>query len=730
MHCWLALALVLIAVTRPAATAPAAPTSAAPALAYPPAARGPVVDDYHGTKVADPYRWLEDLDSPETRAWVSAEASLAEGYLAKIGARSRIKRRLTELSDFEKFGLPFHEGGRYFYTHNTGLQNQNVLFVTEGVEGSPKVALDPNTLSADGSLAVVGYVASRDGKLLAYGVSVAGSDWTEWRIRDLASGKDLPDVIRWTKYYEPIFARDGKGLFYGGFPAPPPGTELSARDLGHALYFHALGAPQSADRKLIERPEHPDWQYEPHLTRDGRWLVVAVGEGEVGDKGVENLYAIDLEAPEWTAVPLVEGFDAGYVYAGADGGLLYFATTLDAPRGRVIAIDPLDPDRTRRKEIVPQGADAIDMTAANVTLVGHQLVVHAIHDAHSRLAFYGLDGRLKSELILPGPGTARGFGGNPEDRETFYQFTDLITPPTIYRCDLESGSSSVYRTPKARFDSGDFEERQVFYPSKDGTKIPMTLAYRKGLKLDGTHPTLLYGYGGFGVSLLPSFNPSRVAWMEMGGIYAVANLRGGGEYGEEWHRQAIRGHRQVAFDDFIAAGEWLIAQRYTSTPKLAILGGSNGGLLVGACVTQRPDLYGAVVAAVGVMDMLRFDRFGQGAGWVADFGSPGDPDDFKALYAYSPYHNVRPGTRYPPTLIITGDHDTRVMPAHSFKFAAAMQAAQAGTAPVLLRVEQASGHHGGTTVTQTLDQDADTYAFLVRNLGMKVEVTATEGRRP
>jgi len=717
----LALAAPAVAAPAPVVPATAQAPPAAPGLAYPSAARGSVVDDYHGTQVADPYRWLEDLDSQDTRAWVSSEAALAENYLAKIESRPRIKRRLTELSDFEKFDLPFHEGGRYFYKHNSGLQNQSVLFMTEGLAGSPTIALDPNTLSADGSLAVVGYVASRDGALLAYGVSVAGSDWTEWRIRDLASGKDLPDVIRWTKYYEPVFAADGKGLLYSAFPAPPPGQELSARDIGDALFFHALGTAQAADRKLLDRPEHPDWQYEPHLTRDGRWLVVAVGEGQVGDKGVEDQYTIDLQSREWVAQPLVEGFGAAYVYAGADSGLLYFLTTLDAPRGRVIAIDPEARDRSRWKEIVPQGLDAIDMTTTSVTLVDHQLVVQALHDAHSRVSFHGLDGRLRGELILPGPGTARGFGGKPEDRETFYQFTDLITPPTLYRYDLESGSSTVYRAPKPRFNAGEFEERQVFYPGKDGTKIPMTLAYRKGSKLDGNNPTLLYGYGGFGVSVLPSFNPSRVAWMELGGIYAVANIRGGGEYGEEWHRQAIRSHRQVAFDDFMAAAEWLIAQRYTSTPKLAIIGGSNGGLLVGACVTQRPDLYGAVVASVGVMDMLRFDRFGQGAGWVGDFGSPRVPDDFKALYAYSPYHNVRPGTRYPATLITTGDHDTRVMPAHSFKFAAAMQAAQAGPAPVLLRVESASGHHGGTTVTQTIDQDADTYAFLVRNLGMRVK---------
>jgi prolyl oligopeptidase len=699
-----------------AATAPAQDR-----LTYPPATRGPVVDEHHGTKVADPYRWLEDLDSPETRAWVTAEARLTEDYLSKIGTRPDIRKRLRELYDFEKFGLPFKEGGRAFYTHNTGLQEQSVLLVTGGPGGEPAVALDPNQLSADGSLAVAGYVASRDGMRLAYGVSVANSDWTEWRIRDLATGKDLADVIRWTKYYPPVWAPDGGGLFYSAFSAPPPGEELSVRDLGNALYHHALGTPQSADRKILERPEHADWQFEPHITRDGRWLVVAAGEGQVGDKGLVNLYTVALGKPTWTVEPIVEGFGAGYVFAGADGGLMYFATTLDAPRGRVIAIDPSHRERGRWKEIVPQGADAIDMNSAGVTLVGHQLIVTTLHDAHSRVTVYDLDGRPRREVKLPGPGTVKGFEGNADDPETFYSFNDAITPPTLYRYDAQTGASTVFRAPRTAFKSGDFETKQVFYPGKDGTKIPMTLAYRKGLKLDGANPTLLYGYGGFGVSLLPAFHPARAAWIEMGGVYAVANLRGGGEYGEEWHRQGTRGRKQVVFDDFIAAAEWLIAQRYTSTPKLAILGGSNGGLLVGACVNQRPDLFGAAIASVGVMDMLRFDRFGQGAGWVGDYGSPSDPSDFKALHAYSPYHNVRPATRYPATMVITGDHDTRVMPAHSFKFAAAMQAAQAGPAPVLLNVEVASGHRGGTTVTQAIDQNADIYAFLIRNLGMRVQ---------
>jgi prolyl oligopeptidase len=684
---------------------------------YPPAVRGSVVDDYHGTRVEDPYRWMEEIDSAQTRAWVSAEGQLTERYLAAIPAREAIRKRVAALYDFERFGVPFHEGGRYFYTRNTGVQDQSVLYVTASLDAPASVALDPNTLSADGSRIVTGYVASRDGQLLAYGVSESGSDWADWHVRDLASGEDLPDVLRFTKYYPPEFSLDGKGLYYSAFPAPAAGQELATQDLDNGLYYHALGTPASADHKILQRSEFRDWQYLPQLTSDGRWLVVMAGQGEVGDRGRENVYLVDV-AGGGKVTALTEGFDAAYVYVGSDAGSIYFLTTLDAPNGRVIAVDPARPERSNWKSVIPADSDAIAITETSVTLVDHQLIVRRLHDAHTRVTSYGLDGSQRREITLPGLGTARGFEGRPELRETFYSFTDLITPPTIYRIDLESGASRVFRAPHVAFDSSAFEQRQVFYHGKDGTRIPMMLAYRKGLKLDGTNPVLLYGYGGFGIPLLPTFAAARIAWLEMGGVFAVANIRGGGEYGEAWHRQGTRAHKQVVFDDFIAAVEWLIAQHYTSSSKLVIQGGSNGGLLIGACVTQRPDLYGAAVAQVGVMDMLRFDRFGQGAGWAGDYGSPSDPEDFKALRGYSPVHNVRPGKHYPATLIVTGDHDTRVMPMHSFKFAAALQAAQAGPAPVLLYLESSSGHGGGATVRQAIEQNADIYAFLVKNLGM------------
>ncbi len=685
---------------------------------YPPARREAALDDYHGVKVSDPYRWLEQLDSPETRAWVEAEAKLADSCLDKIPARESIKRRLTEVLDYEKYGIPFREGARYFYAHNSGLQPQSVLYSMMGLTGKPSVVFDPNLTSTNGALAIAGYHVSRDGSVLAYGVSQGGSDWTDWHFRDVASGKDLPDVVRWTKYYGPVFAHDGKGVYYSAFSAPKPGEELRVRDLGNAVFYHPFGGDPSADRKIYERPDHPDWQFRPELSHDGRWLVLMVGEGEVGDKGLENIYAVDLLASNAPVKPLIEGFDAGYIFVGAERGLLYFQTTLNAPRGRVIAIDPAAPERSRWKELIPQGPDVMD-AHGSTSLVGHQLIVRTLHDAHSKVAIYGLDGQLRRELALPGPGTVAGLGGKPDDMETFYSFMDATTPPMIFHLDLKTGASSLYRAPKVPFDTHAFQSEQVFYPSKDGTRIPMLLVHKKGLKLGGSNPTLLYGYGGFGNSVTPAFDATRLPWLERGGVFAIANIRGGGEYGEEWHQQGIRARKQNVFDDFIAAAEWLIAQRYTSTPRLAIEGASNGGLLVGACVTQRPDLFGAALAYVGVMDMLRFDQFGQGAGWVGDYGSPHDPEDFKSLYAYSPVHNVHPGTRYPAIMVITGDHDTRVMPAHSFKFAAALQHAQAGPAPILLRVRLSTGHGAGATTAQRIAEKADAYAFLVANLGME-----------
>jgi prolyl oligopeptidase len=668
---------------------------------------------------------MEDLESPATKMWVTEEQTLTESYFNSAPIRSTIRARLAEIADYEKTGVPFHEGGRYFYTLNTGRQNQSVLFAQQTLSEQASIALDPNSMSQNGALAVVGYVVSRDGRYLTYGVSNANSDWLEWHIRDLITGKDLQDLLRNTKYYAPVFTADSKGLYYSAFPTPKPGTELTSQDLNNAVFYHALGTQPSEDREIFEQSSHPLWQYEPQISDDGRWLIVSIGDGEVGDTARESIYVLDLSKPGSGPIPLIDGFDAGYNYIGSDGSLLYFLTTLDAPRGRVIAINPLQAERANWKSVVAEGPDAIDFfdptsrfAAPGVTLVDHKLIVRTMHDAHSRVMVYGLDGSLLTEVKLPGPGVARGFAGHANDHETFYSFSDLVSPPTLYRFDLVSGLSSVFRAPKVSFNPAAFEERLVFYPAKDGTKIPMLIAYRKGMTLNGNNPVLLYGYGGFDVSVPESFSPVIDSWLELGGIYVIAHIRGGGEYGEDWHRQAILTHKQVSFDDFISGAEWLIKEGYTSKDKLSIVGGSSGGLLVGACITQRPDLFKAAIALVGVMDMLRFDKFGQGAGWIGEVGSPHDPEQFKALYAYSPVHNVRAGTVYPATLLITADHDTRVMPMHSFKFGAELQAAQAGQAPVLVYIQPNSGHLGGTTLSRQLDDTAIMYTFLFENLGM------------
>ena len=712
-----ALALVLWCAGSALAQQPA--TSATP-IAYPAAPKGAVVDDWHGTRVPDPYRWLEDLDSSATRAWTGAEGRLTQQFIARLPLRAPLRERIGQLDNYERYGVPFRTAGRLFYTRNTGLQDQSVLYAQDGAAAAV-VALDPNTLSKDGSAVVVGYVASHDGRLLAYGVSESGSDWTQWRVRDLASGRDLPDVLRFTKYYAPVFAVDDKSLYYSAFPAPVPGKELSTQDLGNAVYLHSLGHAPGAgapDRKLLELPGHPDWQYKVGLSDDGRWLVAMTGEGEVGDKSVENIYLLDLAAPGSAARTVVDGYKAAYEYLGSDTGRLYFMTTADAPNGKVVVLDAADP-HAHLTTVIAEGPEPIPQSeeGENVTLVHHQLIVQAVQAAHSHVSVYGLDGRKLHDVVLPGIGTVWGFDGRAGDSRTFYSFANMLTPSTVYEYDAATGRSRVFRQVKLAFDPSAFEEQEVFYPGRDGTRIPLQLVHRRGLKLDGHNPTVLYGYGGFGIVELPTFNAARIAWLERGGMYAIANIRGGGEFGEQWHRAANLHHKQVVFDDFISAAEWLIKQRYTSTPHLAIEGGSNGGLLVGACLTQRPDLYGAAIAQVGVMDMLRFNLFGQGAGWMGEYGDPKDPGDFKALYAYSPVHNVRPA-RYPATLVVTGDHDTRVMPGHSFKFAAALQAAQTGPAPVLLYLEGSSGHGGGANVSQFIAQNADLYAFLADRLGL------------
>jgi prolyl oligopeptidase len=683
-------------------------------LTYPQPRRGDQVDDYHGTKVADPYRWLEDTDSAETHAWVEAENKLTFGYLDQLPYRQAIHDRLTKLWNYERFSVPSQHGGRYFFQHNTGLQQQNVLLVAESLNAEPRVLLDPNTLSTDGTVALAGDAISDDGKLMAYGIATSGSDWNEWHVRDIDTGKDLPDDIKWVKFSGASWTKDGKGFYYSRYDEPK-GAALRDTNYFQKLYYHRLGTPQSEDKLIYERPDNKEMLFGGEVTDDGHYLIIHVSQGT---SPKNRLYYKDLTQPDSPVVKLLDDFDAQYSFIDNDGPVFWFHTDLDAPRGRIIAIDTRHPERTSWKTIVAQGPDKLEF--ANV--VDNVFLLAYLKDARTEVRVHDLTGAFLRNVDLPGIGTAAGFGGKRSDKETFYAFTSFISPATVYRYDPQAAKSSVYRQPKVDFDPTRYETKQVFYNSKDGTRVPMFLTYKKGLTLDGQNPVLLYAYGGFDISLTPNFSVPNVVWLEMGGIYAQPNLRGGGEYGEEWHQAGMKLKKQNVFDDFIAAAEWLIANKYTSTPKLAIRGGSNGGLLIGACVTQRPDLFGATLPEVGVMDMLRFHKFTIGWAWTSDYGSSDNAEDFKALYAYSPLHNLKPGTKYPPTLIATSDHDDRVVPGHSFKFAATMQADQAGPAPILIRIETKAGHGAGKSITKLIDETADTWSFLAHNLDMKVNL--------
>ncbi len=680
-------------------------------LTYPIARKGDQVDDYHGVKVTDPYRWLEDLDSEETRKWVEAENTLTNSFLSQIPARATIKDRLTKLWNYERFGVPFREGKNYFYSRNSGLQNQSVLYTVTSLDGQPTLLLDPNTLSTDGTVALSGIAPSNDGKLLAYSLSASGSDWQEWKVRDVSTGKDLVDNLKWVKFSGASWTPDNQGFFYSRYDEPKSDS-LKGTNYFQKLYYHKLGTPQAEDVLIYERPDQKDWLFGGNVTEDGRYVIISVSQGT----DIRNrVYYKDLQAKDATVVKLLDDFDASYNFIGNDGSVFWFQTDLKAARGKIIAIDINKPDRSNWQVLVPEAAEALQ----GVNLVNHMFVANYLKDAHTQVKIFNTDGKFVREVTFPGLGTASGFGGHAKDKETFYSYTGFTTPSTIYRYDMVTGKSSIFRQPKADFNPDDFETKQVFYTSKDGTKVPMFITHKKGLKLDGNNPTYLYGYGGFTVSLPPAFSVSNLVWMEMGGVYAQANLRGGSEYGEDWHQAGMKLKKQNVFDDFIAAAEWLIANKYTSTPKLAIGGGSNGGLLVGAAITQRPELFGAALPAVGVMDMLRFQKFTIGWAWVSDYGSSDNADEFKALYAYSPLHNIKAGKSYPPTLVTTADHDDRVWPGHSFKFAAALQEAQAGPAPVLIRIETKAGHGAGKPTSKVIEEVADRWAFLRRTLGVE-----------
>jgi prolyl oligopeptidase len=682
-------------------------------LNYPPSHPDPtVVDIYHGQPVPDPYRWLEDLDSERTRAWIEAQNQLTFDYLQRIPARQRLLERLTQLWNYEKYSQPFKEGGRYFYFKNDGLQNQSVLYTQESLEAEARVLLDPNTLSEDGTVALSGIAISRDGRYLAYGLSRSGSDWQEWKVRDIETGEDLPDHLRWIKFSGASWTPDGQGFFYSRYDEPPPGREYESANYFQKLYYHRLGTPQSEDLLVYHRPDQKEWGFAGGVTEDGNYLIISVWRG-TDPKNL--LFYKDLRDPNLPVVELIREFEAEYSFVGNDGSRFWLLTDLNAPRRRLVAIDLDNPGQVQ--EVIPEAEE----TLQGVSLINNQFVAFYLKDAHTQIKTFALDGTYLGAIPLPGLGSASGFGGKRYDTETFYTFTSFTTPPTIYRYDFTTGRSTLFRQPQVDFDPQAYEVQQVFYPSKDGTRIPMFLVHRRGLARTGDHPTLLYGYGGFGISLTPSFSVGLVAWLEMGGVYAQPNLRGGGEYGEAWHQAGTKLNKQKVFDDFIAAAEWLVANGYTNPSKLAISGGSNGGLLVGACLTQRPDLFAAALPAVGVFDMLRFHKFTIGWAWISEYGSPEDPEEFKALYAYSPLHNLKPGTAYPATLITTADHDDRVVPAHSFKFAAALQAAQGGSQPILIRIDTKAGHGAGKPTTKLIEETADRWAFLVEVLGIQTD---------
>lgn len=681
-------------------------------LVYPSAPAGDVVETLHGVQVADPYRWLETIDADETREWVEAESRLAEEFLATIPARERMRARLTELWDYEKFGVPVKRGGRYFFTYNDGLKNQNVLCWQETLDGQRHVLLDPNTLSVDGTVALTGWEVSDDGRLLAYGLSGAGSDWQTWHVREVDGAVDRPDRLEWVKFTGAAWLPGGDGFLYSRYDAPPDGLAYKGANYNQKLFLHRLGQSQEQDELVYERPDHKEWGFRAQVSEDDQFMIVTVWRGTHQENGI--LFR-PLGEPAAPMRELLLDWDASYNFVGNDGPLFFFVTDLDAPRGRIIAIDTREPDRRNWRELVAESEDTLQAAR----LAGGRFVASYLHDAHSRLAVFDIDGTPREPVQLPGIGSVVWVSGRAGDGEAFVLYTSFYTPATVYRYDIEANRLELLWAPRLVFEPQAFETEQVFVVSADGTRVPMFLSYRRGLERNADTPTLLYGYGGFNIPLTPGFSVGNLVWMENGGVYAQAGLRGGGEYGKDWHEAGSKLQKQNVFDDFIACAEWLIANGYTSTPKLAISGGSNGGLLVGACLTQRPELFGAVVAAVGVLDMLRFHLWTIGWAWVSDYGSPDDRQEFAALLRYSPYHNLKPGTRYPPVLITTGDHDDRVFPAHSFKFAAALQAAQSGDAPVLIRIDIRAGHGMGKPTAMQIAERADIGAFLSWAVGIE-----------
>jgi prolyl oligopeptidase len=675
-------------------------------LEYPVTKRIDHTDDYHGTTVADPYRWLEDdvRESDDVAAWVESQNKVTFAYLESLPERKAIEDRLTELWDYEKYSAPSKRGGRYYFSKNDGLQNQFVLYVQNTLDDEPRVLIDPNTWSDDGTVALGGTVFSDDGKYVAYGVAEAGSDWTTWRVMEIESGNVLDDEIRWVKYSGAEWAADSRGFYYGRFDEPEEGEEFQGLTFNQKVYFHKTGTPQSEDTLIYERPDEPEWGFGTDATEDGRYLVITVWVGT--DDRYRVMYK-DLQNPDAEMIDLIDNFEYDYTFIGSEGSVFFFITSNDAPKKRLIAIDVTKPDPANWRELIPEQEEPL----RGVSLVGDSFIAQYLKDARSQITVHDMTGKKLRNVEFPGIGSAGGFGGKRADTETFYSFSSFATPPSNYRYDVSTGESTLLRRAAVDCDPDDYIVTQVFYTSKDGTRVPMFITHKKGVELDGKNPTLLYGYGGFNIPLTPGFSISRLAWMERGGVYAVANLRGGGEYGEEWHKAGTKLQKQNVFDDFIAAAEFLISTNYCSSDTLTIQGGSNGGLLVGAAMTQRPELFAACLPAVGVMDMLRFHQFTAGRFWVDDYGSADNPEEFETIFKYSPYHNLKAGVAYPATLVTTADTDDRVVPGHSFKFAAMLQNQHAGDAPVLIRIETRAGHGAGKPTAKLIEEIADQLAF-------------------
>ena len=685
-------------------------------LPYPDTRRIDHVDVYHGVEVADPYRWLEKdvREAEEVAAWVAEQNKVTFAHLESIPEREAIRKRLTELWNFERFTHYAKAGGRYYFSKNDGLQNQYVLYRMDSLDDEPQVLIDPNTWSKDGTVALTESVFSDDGRYVAYSRAESGSDWQTIRVMEIESGEVLEDEIKWVKFSTPSWTEDGEGFFYSRFDEPKEGAAFQGLNLNQKVRYHEVGTQQGEDVLVYERPDHPDWMLGAEATEDGRYVIITA---QVGTDARHRIFYKDLNEPYGIPIELIGNFDHEYTFVGNNGSVLYFQTNLDAPKRRLIAIDLREPEGEHWQEIIPQAKETLE----SVSLVGNLFVASYLKDASTQVKIHTMAGEFVRAVDFGMIASADGFTGKRGDTETFYLLSSFTLPPSIYRYDLTTGKSTLMRRTTVDFDPDEYEVKQVFYKSKDGTRVPMFLSHKKGLKLDGSNATLLYGYGGFDISLSPYFSITRLAWMEMGGVLAIANLRGGGEYGEAWHKAGTKLQKQNVFDDFIAAAQWLIEKKYTQPSKLAIQGRSNGGLLVGAAMTQRPELFGAVLAGVGVMDMLRFHKFTAGRYWTDDYGSSDNPEEFKALYAYSPYHNIEKGASYPATLVTTADTDDRVVPGHSFKFISQLQYAQAGKTPVLARIETRAGHGAGKPTSKLIEETADEWAFLVKNLGMKLK---------